>query len=40
MSVALYFLSFAIVDFKAQGEPCSSNTEEKPFHHSTVLLLY
>lgn len=29
-----------LVDFREQGELCSSNTEENPFHHSTVLLLY
>lgn len=40
MFVDLFSLGFAFfgVDFGGQGELCSSNTEENPFHQSTVLL--
>lgn len=42
MCVPLYPLGFAFFcfDFRGQGELCSSNTAENPFHHSTVLLYW
>lgn len=34
------FCLFFLVDLREQGELCSSNTEENPFHHSTVLFYW